>query len=399
MDFTQLLYSPQAAAVQPVPTPTAAPGVLQPADIQAAPRGPTDFNTAVNNPVQSIMSKAPATSPEEVAVRKSQWSQVLDAFQKDPNLQATLLYMGTQMMQPVAPGQTDLGHLGRAMQGGMGFLAGKEEVDRKRQMEDKRFDLETRQAESTIKNKDTDTEAKQYGLEEQRKTEGLRMQKLDLDMQRAQAEISNIADERDLRKVQRRIALMTEEIKTMEASEFMRPEAANMREKLRRLEVESKEAEINYKRKATQVAGTYAATEIDKAVQDKIADPQWRASKGLPEGTPMETYRNLARDEATKAHKTYGGSVSASVQEANRYEDTWKRANPQAATESKESYDQRAALALKAHMDNYLKYFAATQYELPPGYGPQAAPTPQGQAGKITKWGKDKNGNPVPLNN
>lgn len=365
MDFSKLLYSPLADATQPVPVPQSSVGQLQPA--QMAPvQGPADFNSVINNPMQGVMTAKPPTTPEEVAQRKSQWSQVLDAFQKDPNLQATLLYMGTQMMQPMQRGQTTGGHIGQAIQSGMGFLAGREELDRKRGMEDKRFELETKQAESQIKGRDTQTEAQQYELDEKRKTEDLRLRKVNLDIQKAEDEIANIADERSLRVVQRRIALMNEEIKTVEASEFMAPQAAQLREKARQLEVRAKEAEINLRNAQARNVGVTPPDATDKMAEAKFKDPAWRAKQNVPPGAGDETYRRLAREEAAKEARTYSTSQGAAVQSANQYEALYKRENKPLPGETPEQYDARVAKAVRLHMDKAAELYARTEYELTP---------------------------------
>lgn len=57
----------------------------------------------------------PASTPEEVATRKEGWKQVLN----NPNFMRALGIMGAQLMQPVQPGQTPLGHLGVGMATGI----------------------------------------------------------------------------------------------------------------------------------------------------------------------------------------------------------------------------------------------------------------------------------------
>ena len=57
----------------------------------------------------------PATTPDELENRKQGWLQVFD----NPNFRRALGFMGAQLMQPVQPGQTGLGHLGQAMGTGM----------------------------------------------------------------------------------------------------------------------------------------------------------------------------------------------------------------------------------------------------------------------------------------
>lgn len=66
-----------------------------------------------NTVVQQLMR--PAASPEEKIERRGLWEQIAQKIKSDPNLQNSMLFMGAQMMQPIAPGQSGAGHLGQAL--------------------------------------------------------------------------------------------------------------------------------------------------------------------------------------------------------------------------------------------------------------------------------------------
>lgn len=80
------------------------------------------FNTAVNGLPAGAPQPSPPASPEEHQQRVSGWQQFMTKMQTDPAMQQMLFHVGTQLMQPIPRGQTQLGHLGRAMQGGQMYL-------------------------------------------------------------------------------------------------------------------------------------------------------------------------------------------------------------------------------------------------------------------------------------
>ena len=60
----------------------------------------------------------PPVSAEDKAQRKSGWTQFLQKLSSDPALQAGLLKIGTQLLQPIQPGQTGGGAAASAIQSG-----------------------------------------------------------------------------------------------------------------------------------------------------------------------------------------------------------------------------------------------------------------------------------------
>lgn len=66
----------------------------------------------VTNPAPDVSSiQKPAATPQELEQRKARWMEVLT----NPNFIRAAGYMGTSLMQPIAPGQTKMGHLGQAL--------------------------------------------------------------------------------------------------------------------------------------------------------------------------------------------------------------------------------------------------------------------------------------------
>jgi hypothetical protein len=68
------------------------------------------------------MFVGPPKTPEEVQQRRSAWTDFIDRIKSDPNMPALLMKFGTSLMQPIAPGQTPVGHFGQALQGSVDYL-------------------------------------------------------------------------------------------------------------------------------------------------------------------------------------------------------------------------------------------------------------------------------------
>lgn len=369
MNFADLfnVQQPQGAATAPVPVPQGAQGQLQPAQIQAAAPAPGQgFNDVVNNPAQSLMV-GPPKSPEEVQARKSQWSQVLDAFAKDPNLNAMLLRIGTQMLQPLEGNQTPGGQFGVAIQDGMDFLTNREELDRRRKADEMKLGLDKARTEADIESSKATTATRKYELTELQKNEGVRERKIGLELTKLENDIAGAKDEAELRRIQKRVGLLTEEMKTVERAEFMKPENAALRQKLRGLEVQLTEAQIA----AQNRSGRHTPTESDKTADALLRDPNWVAAKTQEivsdGGTVSEdALRSLARQEAGATVRN-PGSQSGVVAATKLAEEQYRKANPQKPGESTAVYEQRVSKAMYEYMLKMPQLIANTTGVIP-GY-------------------------------
>lgn len=90
----------------------------------------------------------PAKTPQEAEARVNGWKQFIDKATANPNLMLSLLKFGTEMMQPVQPGQTAAGHIGRSVQGGADYwstLLNQESVRALQAAEAQRFGAGTEQ--------------------------------------------------------------------------------------------------------------------------------------------------------------------------------------------------------------------------------------------------------------
>lgn len=87
-----------------------------------APQAPSPVGGAIN------AGGAPPKDAAELAARKTGWMELISKLHTDPELRMATIRTGLQLVQPVAPGQTPLGHTGQAIMGGIDYLAARKEA-------------------------------------------------------------------------------------------------------------------------------------------------------------------------------------------------------------------------------------------------------------------------------
>ena len=119
------------------------PGALPPATRppeqfpQGTPAGnPAALGNAVGSGLPPGMDMKPATTPQEHAVRKAGWLDVITKLLSDPTTGDAIMRIGLQMMQPVPVGQTPLGHAAGAVLGGMDYTERRRAGDKKETREE-----------------------------------------------------------------------------------------------------------------------------------------------------------------------------------------------------------------------------------------------------------------------
>lgn len=137
--------------VQPVPgqgtPPTPTPQVAQ---APGAPPSGIDPWVQAGTQLDPKIAPGVAQTPEELDRRRSGWKTFISRLETDPNLQAMFLKMGTQLMQPVQPGQSSAGHVGAALQSGVDYAVAGSERRRKGELEAGRADREERALSSDL---------------------------------------------------------------------------------------------------------------------------------------------------------------------------------------------------------------------------------------------------------
>lgn len=120
------------------------------------------------------MAGGPAPLPQEQKKENpSRWANFMSNLKNDPNLQMAMLQTGLQMMQPGQPGQTPIGNIAGAVQGGVSTLDMLRQRDSQQQIE-----------------------ARDRALTEGRQEEDLRMRREGLGMQREQLRQQGRAQDR-----------------------------------------------------------------------------------------------------------------------------------------------------------------------------------------------------------
>jgi len=302
MDFTQMLAGGPTPAQQP-----------------AAPQGALPLpgmNEVVNNPLQTMMIGPPST-PQEVQERKGKWAQVLEQIKNDPNAMAAMVHMGTRLMQPTPEWQTPAGQFGNALSGAATFYANANEKDRQRGIEDKKLQLETQKNEAAVREQTARAAQTEAENAEYIKTSHERAKKRELELTRLEGDIAANTDAKSLNAIQRKIALMKEEITLLEKEEFMSPVAKQQRAEIARLEVKVKEAEVRYKNAATNQANRGNQREPSQAELYANDPSLWNGTNGMPKVTDRNTRLRLGQEMAQQkaAELKPQGSTPQKIQE------------------------------------------------------------------------------------
>jgi len=119
MEWWEMMgQSPQMPQADPSGSPAAMGAMMQP--------DPT---------AQIQMYNRPANDPQEYEKRLGGWSELVQRFQSNPNLQRAMMMTGAMMAQPLQPGQTAGGALGNAAVVGMNAYTAGTAADRQAMME------------------------------------------------------------------------------------------------------------------------------------------------------------------------------------------------------------------------------------------------------------------------
>jgi hypothetical protein len=117
--------------------------------------GQPTMSEGLENPLQGMTSSLPQT-PQEVQQKKGAWSMVLD----DPNMKSALFRMGLQLMRGKQDGEGTVQGVARAGMDAMDYYSFKNEMDRKRALEDQRLGLETKKTDADIAESQASTASK-----------------------------------------------------------------------------------------------------------------------------------------------------------------------------------------------------------------------------------------------
>ena len=108
----------------PAPQPPAMPALMPPQPQAQNPQQPPMQGVdpmASGMPIPGM--KGPPVDEADAARRKQGWVDFVNRVKTDPNMQLALIRFGTQILQPIQPGQNQVGHLAGAIQGSIDYAA------------------------------------------------------------------------------------------------------------------------------------------------------------------------------------------------------------------------------------------------------------------------------------
>lgn len=171
--------------LQPSNNPTPPSGAFGSADMFGQP----GVNDVVNNPLAQYMLPPPANSGE-ADQRRASWQQVL----QDPKVTAMIGHIGRQLLQPIPPGQTTLGHLGAGMESGVDYLAQMQQEEALRKEAQQKLDMEQQRTTASVQQADAITAKARQDISFARDTHDNEVKKTALNLQEAQANVDAIPD-------------------------------------------------------------------------------------------------------------------------------------------------------------------------------------------------------------
>lgn len=270
-------------------------------------------------PLPSPVRPGPPSNPQEMQERQSGWATLMQKLETDPTYSTALMRLGTNLMQPVAQGQTPLGQSGLAIQDAMNYFtfqqgerrrAGLDVAESQRRergvnVAERREATGERVAESQIQSADVQRRGEEQRIKQNEKLYPMTLKKM---QQEIDASVSRgIVDEAQ--------------------AEFLRQRA--------RLYPAEVAAEINRAEAQARAAGKPGEYDILQAVAAATAK-----AEGI---SPDEALAKLGGAR-------YGKSSGAGAQTLIQQERIIRSANPKQEGETPEAWNQRISAILQKQM-------------------------------------------------
>lgn len=336
------------------------------------------FDAILNNPMQGVQAPVPQ-SPDEVNARKSQWGQLLE----DPNMKSALFRMGLQMMRGTRQGENGLQATARAGMDAMDFYAGRNELDRKRALEQKRLELDEKSTNANVdntkartQNTEVDTAKDEAALAEWKTQSGLRQKQLE--QQVANLERQGKLDDARILKAD----FENQELKLK--ADFIKANP-HLAEGMLRATMLKPEAELNQTYAQTgnteaQMARTYNLSDIESAQENRDS----------------QVWDSMSPDER-KASKL-GGGIKASGGTAGTAGGNEFTAQAEAIIRQYELSDKKRYPTIDDFITaNYNVTLSKSASGVFGEIARLAGTPPAGGNAGVQRWGRDKNGKPVLL--
>lgn len=230
-----------------------------------APQGPSPqggIAGLLDNSLSTVMT-APPTTPQEQMQRRQSWSEVL----ANPNMKSALLRMGLQMMRGTRPGESALGATARAGIGAMDYYAAKQDLDRRRGMDQQKLDLDKRNTESQIQSRTVQSAGQMQDMQQSQAKFSEWTSQSDMRRKTAEEQYNNLV--RDGKVDEAR--LVNEKFKSEEAqakADFMRANP-NLRDQAMRDELMRPTAELEQTRAQTAASRASASNAAANAAESR----------------------------------------------------------------------------------------------------------------------------------
>jgi hypothetical protein len=267
--------------------------------------------------VQQIMQ--PAKSPEEVESRKAGWMEVMQKAMSDPNISRALMFFGATAAGPRNPGESGMGHFGRAALTGRTAYDFGLEAERNRALQDSKEKREQEAHTANVESTRAGTEgtrartaATQLDTDFNRQTMQDRVGKVKTEAEKAELELKKAKSQEEIDAVKRRYEAKRAEI-------LAGVPDASIRQSIE-AELQKQGFENRLKSAQAASAGATAAYYGSKAGEQKLEN------KDLEAMTPEE--RAQYRTRTGKFQPTTSASSSAMVAGESVFGRLYEQQNP-----------------------------------------------------------------------
>lgn len=298
-DFSQALQLPARPPVLPV---EAMPGAF----------GMPMMPPAVMPP---LMPPAVLPPPEATPYKPTVWDQLSSS----PAAQMALLTFGLNALQPVKPGQTQLGHLAQSAGAGVGAFGQQKAIERKKEVEDKTLAQTDRRI---------DLDEQRVGLEGRRVSE---------------TEKSGEVQRRELeQKIGHNEKLYPKTIEKIDAE-------------ISRMIADGKltAAQEGFWRERARLYPAEVSADLKKANAAMISATKPSGTEAIFESTAQAMFKSGEAKSVDDARAQLGGQFfskskgggTAEATRINEFIESWKAANPKGEAESDQDYEKRLGSA------------------------------------------------------
>jgi hypothetical protein len=265
-----------------------------------------------------LVDTAPAT-PEAQSERQSQWEQLFTRLQSHPDLWLSLIKFGTDMMQPIQPGQTFAGHTGRALQGSVDYASMMQQMRTEQSLRQ----AQTEQAKAGAKQTEAVTTQQ---LPAQVKTEEARAKQLDATTEKLLQEIEEGKNLRGFKtdELKARVDLLKKQGILTEAQAQDYNKRLDRDPAYKTAMIEQLKAHAAYYRQHGQAAGSTAQFNRyrwDKLTEEHTLDPD---VQDLIKAGNMPEAQRLITERVNRDWFAGGAKIAVTEDEAESTIQTWR---------------------------------------------------------------------------